>query len=108
MLILEIIGFVTSGDLTLPGWFLFVAGGFVAWMIWATRALFQNKANIAINENINIQFRVSILEKVNEIKGDMKEMRADFKEYTKEFKGLKDQIVEFFIEEIKILKNKRE
>jgi hypothetical protein len=38
----------------------------------------------------------------------MKEMRDEFKEYKDEFRNLSNQIMQFFVEEIKILKNRRE
>lgn len=115
MLTSEIIGllaFAAAADLNIPGWFVFLAGGFIIWMLHLTRLLYQNKATIAINESVNNQFRLTITEKMEDIKStmmnSMKEMRDEFKEYKDEFRNLSNQIMQFFVEEIKILKNRRE
>lgn len=88
-----------TGDLVIPAWFIFVAGAMVAWMIWATKQLFQNKADIMVNAEIEKQFKVSIDQKFNAIEGDIKEVKDNVKEYGRDLKELSSQILQFLVHE---------
>ena len=93
--------FGDAGDLVIPGWFMAIAGILIAWAVWATLQLFQNKSDIKVNAALDKQFRESIDGKFNKIESDISEVKDNVKEYGKDLKELSAQIMQYLIHEIK-------
>lgn len=88
-----------TGDLIIPAWFMVVVVVMVAWAIWATKQLFQNRADIRVNAEIERQFKVTIESEFKTIKEDIKEVKENVKEYGRDLKELSGQILQFLVHE---------
>lgn len=102
--------FLSSSDLftrtmeagiTIPSWFVWAFPFILAWAIYVTAQIFQNRSDIKSNALTNQYFKNFIEDKFITIEKDISEVKDDFKEHTREFRQLHASLMGFFVKEAK-------